>query len=325
MVLNIYNILNSNILNAYACGTSPKNASIVISKALLKTLKYKESLSRKNGWSVLFWLNHDYARLISKVRAEKDAKNAQISLAALMYMLKGTPIVYNGEEIGMENYPFKSPADFKDVNAKMIFDNAKDEEEVKREFERLKEFSRDHSRTVMQWNGTKNAGFSAAEPWTYVNSNYKKVNAEKSIKDKDSIFNNYAKLFEVRNAYGEMLITAKYKFYRKKGCVGYKITGEGCNLEVVANLSTTERPIDMQGATVLYTNITNKNAYNEFTGVILEIPKTKNNIPSTAVLILFIIILIKGIDVDTPADIPVFDNSRICKGCPPTANGVILS
>ncbi len=229
------------------------------SKALLKTLKYKESLSRKNGWSVLFWLNHDYARLISKVRAEKDAKNAQISLAALMYMLKGTPIVYNGEEIGMENYPFKSPADFKDVNAKMIFDNAKDEEEVKREFERLKEFSRDHSRTVMQWNSSKNAGFSAAEPWTYVNSNYKKVNAEKSIKDKDSILNNYARLLAVRNTYGEMLITAKYKFYRKKGCVGYKIVGEGCNLEVVANLSTTERPFDLTG-TILYTNIANKNA-----------------------------------------------------------------
>jgi len=226
-------------------------------KALLKTLKYKESLSRKNGWSVLFWLNHDYPRLISKIRNEKDAKNGQIALATLMYMLKGTPVIYNGEEIGMENYPFKSPSDFKDVNAKMIFGNAENIEEA---FNRLKETSRDHSRTVMQWDGTKNAGFSETTPWTYVNSNYKKVNVEKSINDKDSIFNNYARLLSVRNEYGEGLITAKYKFYHKKGCVGYRISGEGVNLEVVANFSNKERSLNLKDGNILYTNIINKNS-----------------------------------------------------------------
>ena len=73
-----------------------KNHTINL-KGLLKTLKYKTTISDKNGWSVLFWLNHDYPRLISKIRGESDPKNAQIALATLMYMLKGTPIIYNGE------------------------------------------------------------------------------------------------------------------------------------------------------------------------------------------------------------------------------------
>ncbi len=220
-------------------------------KGLFKTIKYKENLSSKNGWSALFWLNHDYPRLISKIRGEKDNKNAQLCLANLMYMLKGTPIVYNGEEIGMENYPFASPKDFKDVNAKMIFDNAKD---IDAEFNKLKETTRDHSRTVMQWDSTKNAGFSNGKPWTYVNSNYKKINVAKAVKDKDSIFNNYAKLLTVRKQLGQDLISAKYKFYNKGGMIGYKIYCKDYTLQVVANLSKKAKSLDLTGAEVLYNN-----------------------------------------------------------------------
>ena len=250
-------------------GTFNKDFTIN-TKELLKTLKYKTNLSTKNGWAVLFWLNHDYARLVSKVRAEADAKNAAICLAGLMYMLKGTPVIYNGEEIGMENYPFKSPKDFKDVNAKMIFDNAKDEEEVQREFERLKEFSRDHSRTVMQWDKTKYAGFSTVEPWTYVNSNYKTVNVEKNIKDKNSILNNYSKLLAVRNEYGADLITAKYKFYRKGGVVGYKIKTANYILDVVANITNTIKPIKLDNAKLLYSNLDLENGLKPYQFVILK-------------------------------------------------------
>jgi len=221
-------------------------------KMLLKTLKYKEALSSKNGWSALFWLNHDYPRLISKISGEKDPKNAQICLAALMYMLKGSVIVYNGEEIGMENYPFKSPDDFLDVNAKMIFENAKD---IEAEFNKLKETTRDHSRTIMQWDSSKNAGFSKGKPWTYVNSNYKNVNVEKSFRDKDSILNNYIKLFNVRKLYGDKLINAKYKFFNKKGLIGYKILVDDFRLEVIANLSKKEIKIGLEGADILYNNM----------------------------------------------------------------------
>ena len=239
-------------------------------KNLVKTLKYKTTLSAKNGWSVLFWLNHDYPRLISKIRLEQDPKNAQICLAGLMYMLKGTPIIYNGEEIGMENYPFESPKDFKDVNAKMIFDNAKDEEELNREFERLKEFSRDHSRTVMQWNKTKYAGFSTVKPWTYLNSNYKTCNVEKSIKDKNSILNNYTKLLAIRNEYGTDLITAKYKFYHKNSIVGYKIKTPNYTLDVIANISNTTKNLKLDDETLIYSNLTLENNLKPYQFVILK-------------------------------------------------------
>lgn len=241
------------------------------SKGLLKTLKYKTSISDKNGWSVLFWLNHDYPRLISKIRGELDPKNAQISLATLMYMLKGTPIIYNGEEIGMENYPFKSPADFKDVNAKMIFENAKDDAEIEREFNKLKETSRDHSRTVMQWDNTKNAGFSTAKPWTYVNSDYKSVNVEKSIKDKKSILNNYIAINKLRLAIGEHLIDAKYKFYNKKGLVGYKATNGNTVIEVVANLSKRNQTIKLpEDAQHLYSNMPCAGSLNRYQVVVVS-------------------------------------------------------
>ena len=244
-----------------------KNDHTINRKALIKTLKYKESLSSKDGWSVLFWLNHDYPRLISKIRGEKDKKNTQICLATLMYMLKGTPMVYNGEEIGMENYLFKSPDDFKDVNAKMIFDNAED---VDAEFNKLRESTRDHARTVMQWDSTKNAGFSAGKPWTYVNSNYKRVNVEKEQKTKDSILNNYSRLLAVRKEYGDALCCAKYKFFNKCGFMGYKITCDGYILEVVANLSKTERKLNLKGAEVLYSNMAMTNSLQVYQTVILK-------------------------------------------------------
>ena len=239
-------------------------------KALYKAIKYKENLSSKNGWSALFWLNHDYPRLISKIRGEQDNKNAQICLATLMYMLKGTPIIYNGEEIGMENYPFTSPKDFKDVNAKMIFDNAKNVEE---EFNKLKETTRDHSRTVMQWDNTKNAGFSGGKPWTYVNSNYKRVNVEKAIKDKNSIYHNYSKLLAVRKQFAQDLICAKYKFFSKGGLIGYKINCKDYTLIVASNLAKKQKNIDLTHAEVLYTNMPVTNTLNRYQTVILKVAR----------------------------------------------------
>ena len=99
------------------------------------------------------------------------------------------------------------------------------------DFNKLKETTWDHTRTVMQWDSTKNAGFSGGKPWTYVNSNYKRVNVEKSMKTKDSILNNYTKLLAVRKAYGDSLLDAKYKFYNKCGLVGYKVHCGDCVLE----------------------------------------------------------------------------------------------
>ena len=221
-------------------------------RRLLNTLKYKEEISSENGWSVLFWLNHDYPRLISKVDGELDPKNAQICLATLMYMLKGTPVIYNGEEIGMTNYHFESPDELHDVNAKMILDNAKNKEKA---FIKLKDRTRDHSRTCMQWDSKKYAGFSTATPWFYVNNNYKECNVAKAMKDSDSMYSHYTRIISIRNEYGDSLVGAKYDFYRKSGVLGYKIQCDGVVLEVVANLSKKDKPMTTMGKEVLYSNM----------------------------------------------------------------------
>lgn len=202
-------------------------------RGLFRSLRQKERLSSGGGWSALFYLNHDYPRLVSKLMGEGDKVNASLCMATLMYMLKGTPIIYNGEEIGMENYPFKSPKDFKDVNAKMIFENAED---IEKEFENLKENSRDHSRTVMQWNDTKYAGFSEHIPWIYVNPNYKKINVEKEEKNEHSVLCNYKKILSVRKKYIADIVDGKYKFYFKHNVLGYTILGNN-KIGVIANLS----------------------------------------------------------------------------------------
>lgn len=220
--------------------------------ALVKVLKYKEELSSKKGWSVLFWLNHDYPRLLTRVGGEKDPKNAQLCLATLMYYLKGTPIIYNGEEIGMENYPFSSEEEFSDVNAKMMFKNSDNKEEV---LKHLKKTSRDHARTIMQWSSEKNAGFSTVKPWFVVNENYKINNVVNQLVDDNSMLNNYSKLLAVRKEVGEILASANYSYINAGGIIGYEARlGEEAVI-VVCNFGDDEASFALGGGKVLYSNM----------------------------------------------------------------------
>lgn len=219
---------------------------------LLKVLKYKEGLSSYSGWSVLFWLNHDYPRLVSKIRGEGDPVNAQVCLATLMYFLKGTPIIYNGEEIGMENYPFSSPEEFCDVNAIMMLNNASDKESA---FSYLKESSRDHARTVMQWNSGRNAGFSSSKPWFHVNKNYKKVNVQAELEDSFSVLNNYISLLKARKSVCDILVDAEYEFFDDGGLIGYTAKVKGDKVVVVCNLSDVNKDYDFVDKETLYSNM----------------------------------------------------------------------
>lgn len=238
-------------------------------KALLKTLKSKENLGAHGGWSTLFWLNHDYPRLLSKIDGEKDNKNAQICLSTLMYLLKGTPIIYNGEELGMTNYPFSSPKDFLDVNAQMILANAVDQNEA---FENLKETTRDHARTVIQWEDNKWAGFSTVKPVMYVNKNYKKINANKAVLDKNSIFNNYKNILAVRKNIAQLIIHGKYKFINKNDVIGYKISSKSDSVLVLANLSQKDYAFD-DTLDILYSNMPAKNTLKPYQIMIAKIIK----------------------------------------------------
>ena len=155
------------------------------------------------GWSALFWCNHDQPRIVSRFGDDKKYHNKSAKmLATSIHMLRGTPYIYQGEEIGMTNPYFDKIDLYKDIESKNHFDilikEGKCEKEV---IEILQSKSRDNSRTPMQWNSKKNAGFTKGEPWISVNNNYKEISVENSLKDDNSVFYFYQKLIKLRKEY----------------------------------------------------------------------------------------------------------------------------
>ena len=164
---------------------------------------WQEGMQDNNAWSALFWCNHDQPRIVSRFGDDKKYhKESAKMLATVMHCLRGTPYIYQGEEIGMTNAYFNNINQYKDVESINYFNilknNGIEEKEI---YKILQERSRDNSRTPMQWNDKENAGFSNAEPWIEVIDNYKDINAENNINDENSIFNHYKKLIKLRKDY----------------------------------------------------------------------------------------------------------------------------
>lgn len=164
---------------------------------------WQEGMQDNNAWSALFWCNHDQPRIVSRFGDDKKYhKESAKMLATVMHCLRGTPYIYQGEEIGMTNAYFDNINQYKDVESINYFNilknNGIEEKEI---YKILQERSRDNSRTPMQWNDKENAGFSNAKPWIKVIDNYKDINAENNINDENSIFNHYKKLIKLRKDY----------------------------------------------------------------------------------------------------------------------------
>jgi alpha-glucosidase len=181
----------------------------------LAELKQIFSAWQKNlqgtGWNALFVENHDITRVVSKWGdPEKFWRESATSIAAMYFLMQGTPFIYQGQEIGMTNTMFTGPEDFNDVYAKNQFalrraEGATDTEIIAK----LAETSRDNARTPMQWNKEANAGFGTGKPWLKVNPNFKNINVESQDSDPNSILNFYRKLSRVRREY-EVLIYGDY-------------------------------------------------------------------------------------------------------------------
>ncbi|CRF33094.1 Trehalose-6-phosphate hydrolase [Brachyspira suanatina] len=164
---------------------------------------WQEGMQDNNAWSALFWCNHDQPRIVSRFGDDKKYhKESSKMLATVMHCLRGTPYIYQGEEIGMTNAYFNNINQYKDVESINYFNilknNGIEEKEI---YKILQSRSRDNSRTPMQWNDKENAGFSNAKPWIEVIDNYKDINAENNINDENSIFNHYKKLIKLRKDY----------------------------------------------------------------------------------------------------------------------------
>ncbi|KAB7667634.1 alpha,alpha-phosphotrehalase [Bacillus sp. B1-b2] len=159
-----------------------------------------------SGWNALFWCNHDQPRVVSRYgNDEKYRKESAKMLATTIHMMQGTPYIYQGEEFGMTDPKFTSIDQYRDVESlnmyQILKEKGKSEEEV---LEILSRKSRDNSRTPVQWNKDKHAGFTAGTPWIDIAQNYEEINAESALKDKDSIFYHYQKLIKLRKHYNIM-------------------------------------------------------------------------------------------------------------------------
>ncbi|MGD6782061.1 glycoside hydrolase family 13 protein [Sutcliffiella horikoshii] len=184
----------------------------------LDLLDLKQSLSRwqyalaENGWNSLYFNNHDQPRSVSRFGNDgKYRVETAKMLATLLHMMKGTPYVYQGEEIGMTNVRFDSIKSYKDIETLQAYSDLKEqgwsEEEV---MESLFKKSRDNARTPMQWNDEEQGGFSSGEPWLAINPNYKSINVEAERNNEHSIFHYYKRLIQLRKQ-NELIVYGDYQ------------------------------------------------------------------------------------------------------------------
>jgi oligo-1,6-glucosidase len=210
--------------------------------------RWQEGLAER-GWNSLYWNNHDQPRAVS--RFGSDAPEHRVASAKLLgtvlHLHRGTPYVYQGEELGMTNVPFASAADFLDLESVNYFEHATRDLGVDPEsvLANLRLGSRDNARSPMQWDDTAEAGFSTGTPWSPVNPNYTEINAATAVADEDSVFHHYRRLIALRRsepavAHGDFTMLAMahptlYAFTRAHA---------GTELLVLANFSADELALE---------------------------------------------------------------------------------
>ena len=213
--------------------------------------KWQTELEGK-AWNSLYWDNHDQPRAVSRfgndapLYRERSAK----MLATCLHMMKGTPYIYQGEEIGMTNAYFKKIEDYRDIESLNAFRDYTekglvDEEEM---MYCLQAISRDNARTPMQWDDSRCAGFTTGTPWIRVNPNYPMVNVKAALEDPDSVFYYYQKLIRMRKEY-EIVVDGIFRglLNEDENIYAYERTLDGRRMLVACNFSESQVPCDLFG------------------------------------------------------------------------------
>lgn len=195
--------------------------------------QWQTRMEQHNAWNALFWCNHDQPRVVSRFGDEdRYWKESAKMLATILHCLRGTPYVYQGEEIGMINADFSDISQFRDVESLNHYQILQEKGLRPDDAFRIVQIhSRDNSRTPMQWDSGKYAGFSAedsAPPWIGIHADYERINAKAQLGDETSIFRYYQKLIAIRKeldviAYGSVEpVSAEdphvFAYRRKLGC-----------------------------------------------------------------------------------------------------------
>ncbi|MDD9174078.1 alpha-glucosidase [Aliivibrio sp. S2TY2] len=175
----------------------PKPLDLALFKQVMT--KWQVELNNK-GWNSLFWNNHDLPRVVSKYGCDGQYRvESAKMLATTLHMMKGTPYIFQGEEIGMTNVAFDTLEEYKDIET-LNFYRVKTESGVSHEsmMKGIHANSRDNARTPMHWDNSDNAGFTQGTPWIKLNPNYPEINVAAALEDKNSIFYHYQKLIALR-------------------------------------------------------------------------------------------------------------------------------
>lgn len=211
----------------------------------LDIVNLKKVLSRwqkgleQDGWNALFIENHDKARVVSTWGNDEEYwKESATSLAVMYFLMKGTPFIYQGQEIGMKNIYFDTIDDYNDVAAINLFLEKAGEGETEEALQILAKTSRDNSRTPMQWSAEKEAGFTMGSPWLKVNPNYESINVEAQQEDPNSILSFYKRLVQLRKN-NELFVYGTYDLLMAEDTQIYAYTRElnGQQALVIANLT----------------------------------------------------------------------------------------
>lgn len=172
---------------------------------MLKSIfkEWQEGIQAGNGWSAVFWCNHDQPRIVSRFgdTGKYHAESAKM-LATTIHLMRGTPYIYQGEEFGMPNPEFRTIDNYRDIESINYYHILK--KQGINELEILKILaskSRDNARSPLQWNVDENAGFTSGVPWINVGKSYTEINAKQALLDNNSIFYHYQKLIKLRKAY----------------------------------------------------------------------------------------------------------------------------
>jgi len=219
---------------------------------------WQTGMQEHNAWNALFWCNHDQPRIVSRMGDDKKYwKKSAKMLAAVVHTLRGTPYIYQGEEIGMTNTYFHEIEKYRDVETLNYYNILLNQGYTKEETMKIiMERSRDNGRTPMQWNSEKNAGFSNGTPWIDVIYNYKDINVEKQKNDPDSILNFYRTLILLRKKYKAISLGTTIPLAENhKSVYVYKRIYENQELLVINNFYGEKTEINLDFDTTGYTNI----------------------------------------------------------------------
>ncbi|KUP08836.1 glucan 1,6-alpha-glucosidase [Bacillus coahuilensis p1.1.43] len=209
--------------------------------------KWQTSLGTE-GWNSLFWNNHDLPRIVSRWGNDKEYRVESAKMfAILLHMMKGTPYIYQGEEIGMTNRPVTSIDEVEDIESVNMYHERLASGYTKEAIlESINTKGRDNARTPMQWDETANGGFTTGTPWLHVNENYGEINVRKNLEDPQSIFHTYQQLIQLRKDH-PIVVWGEFELVEdvQDEVFAYYRMYEGKKWLIVANFSNEENEVNL--------------------------------------------------------------------------------